>query len=70
MKKFAGFVLNEDIYHKIHTLHMVKNMFFGEKEFSMSLLAEIAIREYFDNHKEEIDELMKTYHERGGCAEL
>jgi len=70
MKRFAGFSIDADIYHKMHTIHMVRNIFFDDKKFTLSGLVETALKEYFENHKKEIDELMKTYHDKGGCADL
>ena len=69
-KRAMCVLLDKELYKKIHTIHMVKNMFYGNKEFTMSHIIESSIREYFDNHNEEIQKLMSQYHDDGGCADL
>ena len=69
-KRVMSVWFDKRLYKKIHTIYMIKNMFYGNKNFTMSHIVESAIKEYFDNHNEEIQELMKRYHDDGGCAEL
>lgn len=69
-KRVMSVWFDKKLYKKIHTIHMVNNMFYGNKEFTMSYIVENAIREYFENHSEEIRKLMNKYHDDGGCADL
>jgi len=69
-KRVLSVWFDKELYRKIHKIHMVQNFFFGKKEFTMSYFVETAIREYFDNHDEEIKALMDKYHDEGGCANL
>lgn len=69
-KRVLSVWFDKRLYKKLHTIHMVNNMFYGNKDFTMSYLVENAIKEYFDNHDEELNALMDKYHNDGGCAEL
>lgn len=70
MRKACCVSLSKETYHKIHVLHSVKKWFFNEKDGTLSGIVEQAIKEYFENHKEEIDDVMRKYHEHGGCFDL
>lgn len=70
MKKTACVSLSKETYHKVHVLHVIRNYFFGEKNFTISSMVEDAIIEYFSNHKDEIDAIIKKYREEGGCMHL
>ena len=69
-KRVLSVWFDKKLYRKIHTIHMIKNSFFGDKKFTMSLFIETAVREYLNNHDKEIKELIDRYHNEGGCAEI
>lgn len=70
LKKMASLMLNKHTYHRIVVISMVRKMFFGEKNASISSIVNQAIEEYLNNHDEEIQKLMDRYHDEGGCANL
>ena len=70
LKKITSLTLNKNTYHRIVVISMVRKMFFGEKNASISSIVNQAIEEYLNNHDEEIQKLMDRYHEEGGCANL
>lgn len=70
MKKNMCVSIGKENYHRLHVIVSIKKFFFGEHSVSMSSIIEQALDEYFDTHKEEIDNLMKRYHEKGGCGDL
>ena len=69
-KRVLSVWFDKELYKKIHKIHMVKNSFFGDKDFTMSYFIETVIEEYLHNHEEEIQKLMDIYHDEGGCANL
>ena len=68
--KVISLVIRKDLYHKLVIVSMVMKMFYGDKRMSKSTLINIAIDEYFKNHDAEIKELMRKYHDDGGCADI
>lgn len=70
LKKKVLLYLNVGLYHKVSVISMVRKMFFGEKNTSISSIVNQAIDEYLKNHDEEIQKLMDKYHNEGGCADL
>ena len=70
MKKQVGVTLDPQIMHTLEILYVVRRYFFEEKGITRSGIIETAIKEYFDNHREEINTLMDEYHERGGAFKL
>ena len=70
LKKMTSLMLNKHTYHRIVVISMVRKMFFGEKNASISSIVNQAIEEYLNNHDEEIQKLMDRYHDEGGCANL
>lgn len=69
-KKFTGYYMEKELDHKLCILSMVRRYFFEDNNGSKSKIVNDAIREYFINHKTEIEKLMDEYHAQGGCAEL
>ena len=69
-KKTTGYYIEKELHHKLCVLCMVRKFFFGDKTGSKSMIVNDAIREYFINHREEIEKLMDDYHAQGGCGEL
>lgn len=70
LKKTTSLMLDKHTYHRIVVISMVRKMFFGEKDASISSIVNQAIAEYLNNHEDEIQKLMDRYHEEGGCANL
>ena len=70
MRKVMCVSIDTENYHKLHVLNSVRKFFFDEKDVSISSITDQALREYFESHKEEIDNLMKRYQENGGCEHL
>lgn len=69
-KRAMCVLFDKKLYKKIHTIHMVKNLFYGNKECTLSGIIESAVKEYLNNHNEEIQNMMDQYHKDGGCADL
>lgn len=69
-KKVVSLVLNKQTYHRVVVLSMVRKMFFGEKNATISSIINQATEEYLKNHEDEIHELMNRYHNEGGCADI
>lgn len=70
LKKVVSLVLYKHTYHRIVVISMVRKMFFGENDATISAIVNQAIEEYLQNHEEEIQKLMDRYHNEGGCANL
>lgn len=70
IKKVVSLVLNKQTYHRVVVLSMVRKMFFGEKNATISSIINQATEEYLKNHEDEIHELMNRYHNEGGCADI
>lgn len=69
-KKTTCISMDKELYRKLHIIHSIRKYFFDEKDFTMSSIVEAALVEYFDNHKQETENMMKEYHEKGGCFDL
>ena len=69
MKHNMCIPIEKEVRHKLLILHMVKKRCFKEN-ITISEIVNDALMEYFENHSDEISELMDKYHERGGCADL
>lgn len=70
LKKKVLLYLNVGLYHKVSVISMVRKMFFGEKDTSISSIVNQAIDEYLKNHDEEIRNMMDRYHKEGGCGTI
>lgn len=70
LKRTTTLTLFKHTYHRIVVISMVRRMFFGENDATISSIVNQAIEEYLQNHDEEIQELMNRYHDEGGCADL
>ena len=70
LKKVTSLTLYKHLYHRIVVISMVRKMFFGENDATISSIVNQAIDEYLKNHDEEIKKLMERYHDEGGCADL
>lgn len=70
MKKLTSLMVEKHLYHRIVVISMIRKMFFGEKDATISSIVNQALEEYLTNHDKEIKDLMDRYHEEGGCANL
>ena len=61
--------MDKQIRHKLLIIYTVKKRFF-DNDTTISGIVDGALSEYFENHKDEINEMMDKYHEQGGCFEL
>lgn len=67
--KSVAICMNRKLRVKLMNLYTVKKRF-NHENVTISGIVDDALAEYFINHKSEIDELMKRYHDQGGCIEL
>lgn len=70
MKFTTSLMIEQPLHTKLSQYSAIRKMFFGEKDMSMSNIVNAALKEYFDNHSEEINKIMEEYHAKGGCANL
>lgn len=70
MKKLTSLMVEKHLYHRIVVISMIRKMFFGEKDATISSIVNQALEEYLINHDKEIKDLMDRYHDEGGCANL
>ena len=70
MKFVTTIMFDSEVHTKLSKLSAIRKNFFGEKNMSMSGIVNTAMKEYFENHSDEIDALMDRYHSEGGCANL
>lgn len=70
MKKLTSLMVEKHLYHRIVVISMIRKMFFGEKDATISSIVNQALEEYLANHDKEIKDLMDRYHDEGGCANL
>lgn len=70
MKKTACISMNKEQYRKLHVIHTVRKYFFDDKDITIAKIVEDALNEYFEKHKQELDDMMKEYHDKGGCFDL
>ena len=68
-RKQMGFRIDVDLSRKLYIIHTIRKHVFGE-DVQISGIINKALEEYFANHKEEIDEMMKKYHDAGGLFQL
>ena len=66
----VSLTLDGKILHKLRIIYTVDRFFFRHNKVTMSGIVDKALEEYFENHKDELDAMMKEYHEKGGCFEL
>lgn len=70
MKFVTTLMIEQDLHAKLSMVSSIRKWFFGEKDMSLSGIVNIALREYFDNHAEEIDKIISNYHAKGGCGDI
>ena len=69
-KRQLCIVIDKQLSSKLHMYYTIKRIFFDEKNTTISGIVETALTEYFQNHAEETNKMMKEYHDKGGCADL
>ena len=68
-KKTCCISMDKNIRHKLLIIYTVKKRFF-DADTTISGIVNQALSEYFDNHHDEIEKMMKEYQEQGGCFRL
>jgi hypothetical protein len=71
MKKMTvGACIDMEIYRKVRMMHFVENVFFDNKNVTISSIIQEALKEYFENHDDEYKKMIDKYYENGGWLEL
>jgi len=55
---------------KIRMMYFVQNVFFDNKEVTISSIVQKALQEYFEKHDDEYQKTLDDYHKNGGWLEL
>ena len=63
-------MLDDELYMKLYNISFAQKKLKGNKQASMSSIIDKAIREYFANHKEELNALFDEYREKGVNIEI
>ena len=54
--------LDRDLSWKLNAIYLVKKTFYRDKQFSKSGLVSDALKEYFANHCDEVEDILDKYH--------
>jgi len=57
--------MEHELHYKLAVMALVKRMFMNDKKASISQFVHEAVTEWLENHKEEVDEIIKINNENG-----
>lgn len=63
-------MLDDELYFKIYNISYAQKHAHGIKNASMSSIVNNALREYIENHKEELNALFDEYRKKGAKIEI
>lgn len=69
-KNKYGISMDINTHFKLSVLALTKKIVMNDKSASVSKIVNEAIDEWFDNHKDEVDNILEEYKKNGGWLPL